>query len=303
MRFPLSGAERLPNAGGRLRLLWQERSYILMPGVYNAILARLVQYHGFDALYISGAGVTNSLLGLPDHAFITLPEMAQVCRAITSVISIPAVADADTGYGEALQVARAVQLLENAGLAGIHIEDQVNPKRCGHLEGKELIPTKQMVTKIRAAVRARANPDFVIIARTDARAVDGLQGAIDRARAYAEAGADAIFPEALQSPDEFDRFARAVPLPLMANMTEFGKTPYLTAREFAQLGYKMIIFPMTLFRVMMKAAAHALETLKEHGTQKPLLEQMQTRTELYELLEYDRFLEFDKSLAAEGKRG
>jgi methylisocitrate lyase len=297
MRFPLAGEERLANPGGRLRLLWQERPYVVMPGVYNAVLARLVQFHGFDALYISGAGVTNSLLGLPDHAFITLPEMAQVCSYITSVVSIPAVADADTGYGEVLQVARAVQMLERAGLAGIHLEDQENPKRCGHLEGKSLIPTQQMVAKIRAAVKARENPDFVIIARTDARAVEGLQGAIDRARAYAEAGADAIFPEALQSPDEFEQFARAIPLPLMANMTEFGKTPYLTARELAQLGYKMIIFPMTLFRVMMKAAEHALQTLKEQGTQVTLLDRMQTRAELYELLEYDRFLEFDRTLA------
>jgi methylisocitrate lyase len=297
MRFPLSGEERLANPGGRLRLLWQERPYVVMPGVYNAVLARLVQFHGFDALYISGAGVTNSLLGLPDHAFITLPEMAQVCSYITSVVSIPAVADADTGYGEVLQVARAVQMLERAGLAGIHLEDQENPKRCGHLEGKSLIPTQQMVAKIRAAVKARENPDFVIIARTDARAVEGLQGAIDRARAYAEAGADAIFPEALQSPDEFEQFARAIPLPLMANMTEFGKTPYLTARELAQLGYKMIIFPMTLFRVMMKVAEHALQTLKEQGTQVTLLDRMQTRAELYELLEYDRFLEFDRTLA------
>ncbi len=279
-----------------MRLLWQERNIVVMPGVYNAILARLVQYHGFEAVYISGAGVTNSLLGLPDHAFITLPEMAQVCSYITSVISIPAVADADTGYGEALQVARAVQMLERAGLAGIHIEDQLNPKRCGHLEGKELIPTEAMVARIRAALRARENPDFVIIARTDARAVEGLQGAIDRARAYADAGADAIFPEALQSPDEFERFARAVPLPLMANMTEFGKTPLISVREFAQLGYKMVIFPMTLFRVMMKAAEHALTALKAEGSQRSLLNAMQTRAELYELLEYERFLEFDRAM-------
>lgn len=296
MRFPLEGSERLHNPGGRLRLLWQERNIVVMPGVYNAILARLVQYHGFEAVYISGAGVTNSLLGLPDHAFITLPEMAQVCSYITSVISIPAVADADTGYGEALQVARAVQMLERAGLAGIHIEDQLNPKRCGHLEGKELIPTEAMVARIRAALRARENPDFVIIARTDARAVEGLQGAIDRARAYADAGADAIFPEALQSPDEFERFARAVPLPLMANMTEFGKTPLISVREFAQLGYKMVIFPMTLFRVMMKAAEHALTALKAEGSQRSLLNAMQTRAELYELLEYERFLEFDRAM-------
>ncbi len=297
MNFPLSGSERLLDPGARLRLLWEKRNIVVMPGVFNAGLARLVQFHGFEALYISGAGVTNSLLGLPDHAFLSLPEMAQVCGYITQVITIPAVADADTGYGEPLQVARAVRMLESAGLAGIHIEDQVAPKRCGHLEGKEVIPTQEMVAKIRSAVQARTNPNFVVIARTDARATEGLPAAIDRARAYLDAGADAIFPEALQTPDEFDQFARAVQAPLMANMTEFGKTPYLTVNEFAQLGYKMVIFPMTCFRVMMKAAERALETLKQVGTQTPLLESMQTRAELYELLEYDRYLQFDRELS------
>ncbi len=299
MNFPLLGTERLTDPGARLRLLWERRNVVVMPGAFNALLARLVQSQGFEAFYISGAGVTNTLLGLPDHAFISLPEMAQVCGYITQVVTIPAVADADTGYGEPLQVARAVRVLESVGLAGIHIEDQVSPKRCGHLEGKEVIPKQEMVAKIRSAVRARSNPNFVIIARTDARAVEGLQSAIERARAYLDAGADAIFPEALQSPDEFDQFARAVQAPLMANMTEFGKTPYLTVNEFAQLGYKMVIFPMTCLRVMMKSAEHALETLKQLGTQTPLLDLMQTRQELYELLEYDRYLEYDRELSHE----
>lgn len=296
MNFPLRGQEALTDPGARLRRLWEVRNIVVMPGVFNALLARLVQFEGFEALYISGAGVTNTLMGLPDHAFISLPEMAQVCGYITRAVDIPAVADADTGYGEALQVAYAVRTLERAGLAGIHLEDQVSPKRCGHLEGKAVIPKEAMVAKIRAAVNARENPNFVIIARTDARTVEGLEAAIDRARAYLDAGADAIFPEALQTPDEFEAFARAIPAPLMANMTEFGKTPYLTVNEFAQLGYKMVIFPMTCLRVMMKAAERALETLKQSGTQTPLLDQMQTRAELYELLEYDRYLKYDKEL-------
>lgn len=296
MNFPLLGQEALTDPGARLRRLWEVRNIVVMPGVFNALLARLVQFEGFEALYISGAGVTNTLMGLPDHAFISLPEMAQVCGYITRAVNIPAVADADTGYGEALQVAYAVRTLERAGLAGIHLEDQVSPKRCGHLEGKAVIPKEAMVAKIRAAVNARESPNFVIIARTDARAVEGLEAAIDRARAYLDAGADAIFPEALQTPDEFEAFARAIPAPLMANMTEFGKTPYLTVNEFAQLGYKMVIFPMTCLRVMMKAAERALETLKQSGTQTPLLDQMQTRAELYELLGYDRYLKYDKEL-------
>ncbi|MCS6920121.1 MAG: methylisocitrate lyase [Fimbriimonadales bacterium] len=297
MNFPLRGEGRLTDPGARLRLLWEQRSVVVMPGVFNAALARMVQFHGYEALYISGAGVTNSLLGLPDHAFISLPEMAQVCNYITSVVDIPAIADADTGYGNALQTARAVQMLERAGLAGVHIEDQVSPKRCGHLEGKEVVPTAEMVAKIRAAAGARSNPNFVIIARTDARAVEGLEGAIERAKRYLQAGADAIFPEALQSAEEFEQFARAIPAPLLANMTEFGKTPYLTVNEFAQMGYKMVIFPMSCFRAMMKAAEQTLLCLKQHGTQTPMLDAMQTRAELYELLEYDRYLRYDRELA------
>jgi len=299
MIFPLRGEGRLSDPGARLRLLWEQRNIVVMPGVFNAALARLVQFHGYEAVYISGAGVTNSLLGVPDHAFLSLPEMAQICHYITAVVSIPAIADADTGYGSALQTARAIHTLERAGLAGVHIEDQVSPKRCGHLEGKAVVPATEMVAKIRAAVQARSNPNFVIIARTDARAVEGLQGAIERARRYLDAGADAVFPEALESPDEFEQFARAISAPLMANMTEFGKTPYLTVNEFAQLGYKMVIFPMSCFRAMMRAAEQTLLCLRQHGTQTPMLDAMQTRAELYELLEYDRYLQYDQQLAQE----
>lgn len=288
--FPLNGSEKLANPGRRLRALWREREIVTMPGAFNAVTARLVERAGYEAVYLSGAGVTNSLLGMPDHAFITLPEMAQVCAYATQVISIPAVADADTGYGEALQAARAIQMMERAGLAGIHVEDQVNPKRCGHLDGKEVVPVESMTEKLRVMAQARENPDFVIIARTDARAIEGLEAAIERAQRYLEAGADAVFTEALQTPDEFEQFARSVDAPLMANMTEFGKTPYLSVQEYSQLGYKMVIFPMTLFRVMMKAAENALETMKQTGTQQGFLDEMQTRKELYALLDYDDYL-------------
>lgn len=294
--FPFRSSEPNEHPGTRLRRLLAERAILVLPGVFNALTARLVERVGFEALYISGAGVTNSLLGMPDLALITLPEMAQLCRYITAVTSLPALVDADTGYGETLQVARAVQILEAAGVAGLHIEDQVAPKRCGHLEGKELIPPEQMAAKIRAAIAARRNPDFFIIARTDARAVEGLQGAIERAKRYLDAGADGIFPEALQDAHEFERFAQAVEAPLMANMTEFGKTPYLSVSQFAQMGYKLVIFPQTLLRVMMKAAEKTLIELREKGTQIDLLDQMQTRQELYDLLQYAEYERFEAEL-------
>lgn len=294
--FPFEPDRNLPSPGRRLRNLWASQEIVVIPGVYNAILARLVERAGFPAVYVSGAGVTNSLLGMPDTAFITLTEMAETCGHICRATSLPVVADADTGYGEALQAARAVQVLSASGLAGIHLEDQAMPKRCGHLEGKEVVPAEQMASKIKAAAAAKPDPDFVIIARTDAKAIEGIESAIDRAKRYLDAGADAIFPEALTSRGEFERFARAVKAPLMANMTEFGKTPLFTAKEFAEMGYKMAIFPQTLFRVMMKAAESALAALSRDGGQASLIEQMQTRTELYDLLSYPSYEEFDRRM-------
>ncbi|HZP84638.1 MAG TPA: methylisocitrate lyase [Chthonomonadaceae bacterium] len=286
------------SAGKRLRERLQQGTLVL-PGVFNAITALLAQQAGFDALYLSGAGVTNSLTGYPDVALLTLTEMAQQARYVARAVALPVIADADTGYGEILNVARTVEEFEHAGLAGLHLEDQVAPKRCGHLDGKQVVPPAEMVKKIRAAVRARSDPDFFLIARTDARSVYGLQDAIERAHCYLDAGADAIFPESLQSAAEFAEFAERVRAPLLANMTEFGKTPYLSVSEFAALGYAMVIFPMTAFRVMMKAAQGAFAELKRTGTQQALLNAMQTRQELYELIHYADYERFDKEIAAE----
>lgn len=286
------------SAGTRFRRLLQAGT-LVMPGVFSAITAQLAQQAGFDALYMTGAGVTNSLTGFPDIALLTLPEMAQQARYVCSAVTLPVIADADTGYGEALNVRRAVAELEHAGLAGIHLEDQVAPKRCGHLDGKQVIPAVEMARKLRAAVRARIDPDFFLIARTDARSVLGLSEAIDRANRYLDAGADAIFPESLESPWEFAEFARRVEAPLLANMTEFGKTPLITAEEFEQMGYAMVIFPMTAFRVMMGAARELYAELKRTGTQQAFLDRMQTRKELYELIQYARYEQFDREVAAE----
>jgi methylisocitrate lyase len=287
---------RTPGATFRDRL---KQEMLVMPGVFNAITAQLAQQAGFDALYLSGAGVTNSLTGFPDIALLTLTEMAQQARYVSRAVSLPVIADADTGYGEILNVARAVEELEHAGLAGIHLEDQVAPKRCGHLDGKQVISPQEMVKKIRAAIRARSDPDFYLIARTDARSLNGLQDAISRANRYLDAGADAIFPESLQSREEFATFAANVPAPLLANMTEFGKTPLLSAAEFASMGYAMVIFPMTAFRVMLKAAQTLYNELKETGTQAAFLDKMQTRQELYDLIGYADFERFDRQIADE----
>lgn len=284
------------SAGERFRALL-DAGPVVMPGAFNAISAKLVEAAGFYAVYISGAGVTNALTGMPDVALLSLTEMAQQARYICNAVRVPCIADADTGYGEVLNVARAVRELEDAGLAGIHLEDQVAPKRCGHLDGKQIVPVGEMVRKIKAAVKSRRDPAFFLIARTDARTVNGIEDAIARAQIYLDAGADAIFPEALQSPEEFAEFATAVHAPLLANMTEFGKSPLLTVDELTALGYRMIIFPMTQFRVMMKAAETALAEIRATGSQHEFLDRMQTRAELYDLIDYPAYQMFDADIA------
>jgi methylisocitrate lyase len=268
---------------------------LLIPGVFNALTARLAERAGFRAAYQSGAALSASLAAVPDVGLVTQTEFADQGRYLASAVSIPVISDADTGFGEALAVERTVALFESAGLAGLHLEDQQMPKRCGHLSGKSLVSTADMVSKLKAAVAARRDPSFVIIARTDGRASEGIEAAIERAQAYVEAGADMIFPEALESPDEFGRFASAIKVPLLANMTEFGKSPLLSAAELAKLGYAAVLFPVTMLRVAAKAVEDALSQLARDGSQKGFVDRMQTRAELYELLDYTGFEARDRT--------
>jgi len=280
------GRATMKSKGAVLRELIAQ-GCVAMLGGRNAAIARQVERAGFDALYISGAGLANTTAGVPDIGLLTLTEVAQLAGYIAGAVTIPAIVDADTGFGGPENVARTIRELERVELAGCHIEDQEFPKRCGHLAGKTLIPADEMIEKIEVAVAARRDPDFLIVARTDARGVEDFVSAVKRAQKYVEAGADAIFPEALQNADEFRNFAKEVDVPLLANMTEFGKSPLLSLQELADLGYRMVIFPMSAFRVSMKASEEFLRDLKKSGTQADWVDEMQTRDELYDLLGYD----------------
>jgi methylisocitrate lyase len=269
----------------RLRALLADHT-VAMPGAINALSGRLIEQEGFEAIYLSGAVLSNSVGGMPDVGLMTLTESVAHCAAIANATSIPIIADADTGYGGPENAARTVHLLEAAGISGIHLEDQEFPKRCGHLDGKTLVSMEAFCEKIAAASEAKSTDDFLLLARTDARGVTSYDDAVKRAHAYLEAGADGIFPEALQGAEEFARFAQDVDTILLANMTEYGKTPYLSVDEFAEMGYNIVIFPVTLQRIAMKAMQSALQELRAAGTQRDMLELMQTRRELYELLDY-----------------
>jgi methylisocitrate lyase len=258
----------------------------------------LAEHLGFEAIYISGAGLINGMAGYPDIGLLGMDEVVRGASYINRATKLPAICDADTGFGEVLQVMRTVQAFERAGLAGVHLEDQQMPKRCGHLEGKTLIGCVEMERKLAAAVEARQDPEFMLIARTDARSVEGFDWSVERGLRYVEAGADAIFPEALLTPEEFALYAEKVKVPLLANMTEFGKTPSIPVESFAAMGYRMVIFPMTAFRVMMKAAEEVLRAIKEEGTADAYLARMQTRSELYELIQYEKYSEMDAAIAA-----
>jgi methylisocitrate lyase len=279
--------------GARLRQAWQY-SPLAIPGVFQPLVAKMAERQGFRAIYLSG-GALSAGYGVPDVGLVTLTEFVEEARRITQASSLPLLCDADTGFGEALNVERTVRLFESAGVAGIHLEDQEFPKRCGHLSGKSLVPMEDMVAKIRAAAAARRDKSFVLIARTDARGVTSFDDAVARARAYLDAGADAIFPEALQSSEEFRAFAQAVTAPLLANNTEFGKSPNLSIQDFADLGYAMTLFPLTAYRSALKAAQETLAAIQAQGHQRDRVPGMLTRAELYDLLDYTGYEARDRA--------
>ena len=274
----------IAHPGNTLREAMKE-GVLAVPGAFNALVARAVADAGFEATYISG-GATANVAGYPDIGLITLTEMCRTISEIALASGLPVIADADTGYGELETASRTIREYERAGAAGLHIEDQVFPKRCGHLDGKQLVDRDTMCMKIEAMVQARVHPDFLIIARTDARGVTSMEDAIERAEAYRAAGADMIFPEGLRDEEEFGQFAQASPGLLLANMTEFGKTPVISLDRFGELGYSMVIYPLSMMRVAMGAVLPALKALKEHGCVSSSLDSMQTREELYALLGY-----------------
>jgi methylisocitrate lyase len=271
-----------------------------VPGVFSPSVALLAERAGFKAAYLSGAAYSG-LLGLPDVGLTTLTEVAGAAGQITTRVSLPLIVDVDTGFGEALNVSRTVTEMERVGVAGIQIEDQVMPKRCGHLDGKQLVDAEEMVKKVIAA-REASETGIVIVGRTDAASVEGIDSAIYRARQYLKAGADMIFPEALKGRSEFREFARKVDAPLFANMTEFGKTEYLSVKQFDQLGYKIVTFPVTTFRVMMKAVQRSLSELALKGTQKGFIDDMMERKEFYDLIGYHGYERDDRATASKARR-
>ncbi|MDA8290372.1 MAG: methylisocitrate lyase [Actinomycetota bacterium] len=266
-----------------------------LPGAFNALSALAIADAGFDGVYVSGAVVAAGL-GLPDVGLTTATEVAGRTLEIARVTSLPVLADADTGFGEPMNVARTVQSLEDAGAAGCHVEDQVMPKRCGHLDGKAVVGATEMARRVRAAVAARRDPGFVVCARTDARSLEGLDAAIERAKAYVDAGADMVFPEALTDESEFAAFRAAVEVPILANMTEFGKSPLLSASTLRSLGVDVVIYPVTLLRLAMGAVEAGLREIRDAGTQESLVPSMQTRARLYELVDYEAYGAFDGHL-------
>ncbi|BDZ40311.1 methylisocitrate lyase [Microbacterium suwonense] len=265
------------------------------PGAFNPLSARLIEQKGFEGVYISGA-VLSADLGLPDIGLTTLTEVAGRGAQIARMTDLPAIIDADTGFGEPMNVARTIQTLEDAGIAGAHIEDQVNPKRCGHLDGKAVVDSETAIKRIRAAVDARRDENFLVMARTDIAAVDGLEAAKDRAKALADAGADAIFPEAMRSLEEFAAIRDAVDVPILANMTEFGKSELFSVDQLRDVGVNIVIWPVSLLRIAMGAAGRALDTLNEEGHLTSKLGEMQHRADLYDLIDYESYNHFDSGV-------
>ena len=265
------------------------------PGAHAPLVSLEIERHGFDGIYISGAALSADL-GLPDIGLTTLSEVSQRGRQIARVTSLPSLIDIDTGFGEPMNAARTVKELEELGISGCHLEDQENPKRCGHLDNKSLVSREDMARKIMAATDAKTDPNFVLFARTDARASEGMDAAIDRAKAYVDAGADAIFPEAMEGEKEFEMFRKAIDVPMMANMTEFGKSPLLSAKQLENLGYNLVIYPATTLRLAMGAIQVGLAEIAETGTQSGLMERLHTRKELYDLIRYEDYNNYDQSV-------
>lgn len=287
--------EQYSNQAERFRaLLTSHPGIIQIPGAHDAMAGILAKEVGFPAIYLSG-GAFSASMGIPDLGIITSTELVNRAREIIRASDLPMLVDIDTGFGSVLNVTRTVKEMAEAGVAAVQIEDQELPKKCGHLNGKKIVPTEEMMQKIEAA--RKASKDIVIVARTDAKAIEGIDAAIERAKKYVQAGADAIFPEALQTEDEFKKFAREVDVPLLANMTEFGKTPYINASEFEKWGYKMVIYPVTSLRVAAKAVENVFKEIKETGTQKESENDMQTRKELYESLQLYDYEALDESVA------
>ena len=287
----LSAAQKRESLRARLA----SGDLLLLPGAFNPLSAKLIEAKAFDGVYISGA-VMAADLGLPDIGLTTLSEVAARSAQIARVTDLPALVDADTGFGEPMNVARTVQTLEDAGVAGLHLEDQVNPKRCGHLDGKQVVDTATAVQRIRAAVNARRDENLLIMARTDSRAIEGLDAAIDRVKALVDAGADAIFPEAMLDLSEFAAVRAAVDVPILANMTEFGKSELFTTSQLADVGVNIVIFPVSLLRMAMGSAERALDTLRDRGSLTSLLGEMQHRADLYELLDYSSYQAYDADI-------
>jgi methylisocitrate lyase len=290
--------------GARFRRALDEENPLQLVGVIHAYAAIMAEKTGFRALYISGAGVANASHGLPDLGMTHMGDVAEDVRRITSVTALPVLVDIDTGWGSALNIARAIKTVERAGAAAVHIEDQALSKRCGHRPGKAIVETGEMVDRIKTAVDARSDASFVIMARTDAFAREGLDAALDRCLRYKDAGADMIFPEALTSLDEYRAFVENIGLPVLANITEFGKTPLFTTGELKSVGVRMALYPLSAFRAMNAAALAVYETLRKDGTQKNVLNMMQTRDDLYRYLGYHAYEQkLDELFKKEGEHG
>ena len=277
------------SAGARFRAALEAERPLQIVGTINAYTALLAEKAGYRAIYLSGAGVANASFGLPDLAMTTLNDVCEDIRRIASATDLPLLVDADTGWGSAFMISRTIREMTWAGAAGCHLEDQVAVKRCGHRPGKALVDTNEMCDRLKAAVDGRIDDQFVVMARTDAHAVEGQQAAIDRAAAYVEAGADMIFAEALTTRDEYRQFTDTINVPVLANLTEFGKTPLFTTQELAGVGVRMALYPLSAFRAMSNAALRVYETIRSEGTQQSVVDTMQTRMELYDVLDYQAY--------------